>query len=57
MATTWNTYPLIYMGTIVLWLMEGPPIQLWKTNVDFLQNFLLESPAMFNVAQFGAMMQ
>ncbi len=20
MATTWDTYPLIYMGTIVLWL-------------------------------------
>jgi hypothetical protein len=57
-SSNWPMMQYKVSPTNSVWsFMEGPPIHLWKTNVDFLQNFLLESPAMFNVAQFGAMMR
>ncbi len=34
MATTWDTYPLIYMGTIVLWLII---VCLRKHTISYIQ--------------------
>jgi hypothetical protein len=43
--------------TVSVWSpTKRPPIQLWKANANGSLNYVLKSPILFHIAQFGGMM-